>query len=669
MEAGWFLMGNDRALPDALLAPSCFRHGDYDERPVHRVAITRPFHLAECQVTNAQYEMFDPAHRELRGKLGFSRDDDEAVVFVSWHDAAAYCRWLSEREGAEFRLPTEAEWEYACRAGSSTPFSSGDELPPGAAKNQRRTWFPDRWRTTGENVVALHVGRTAANPWGLFDMHGNVEEWCLDWYGPYLERDASDPTGAPEGDFRVTRGGSHSTEPYYLRSANRAAALPEERNWLIGFRVVCADYPAPPRPARKAPVELHGINVLQTTAHRKRRSRTRRRCSAGRSATCTYLPVPTAPCSARTITIRRSASVPTATCSPSGTAASRSRAGNWAFWPAACVPAAGAWEPASVFWDAPDRNDHAPALLCDGGRLYHFNGMSAAATWGPLRTILRTSDDSGATWSPARFINAEHGPRQMPIAAAFTLRDGTLVLPCDAVSIGAGGTALWMSADGGETWRDAGGTIAGIHASAVELTDGRLLAFGRGDEVDGTLAMSVSADRGKTWQYSSSPFPPIGGSQRLVLKRVRGTCHAGTDPILLISFANAPADADDAFTVEDGGGRRGVSGMYCAASFDDGETWPFRRLVSDGGPDRVIEAMDGIPCTMGPRHAEINGYLTACQSADGRIQLISSSNHYSFNLPWLVAAMRLYPLSGLQTPVRAAPLSRRRVCTGGISSR
>ena len=68
----------------------------------------------------------------------------------------------------------------------------------------------------------------------------------------------------------------------------------------------------------------------------------------------------------------------------------------------------------------------------------------------------------------------------------------------------------------------------------------------------------------------------------------------------------------------------------------DGETWPFRRLVSDGGPDRVIEAMDAIPCTMGPRHAEINGYLTACQFADGHIQLISSSNHYSFNLPWLV---------------------------------
>ena len=294
------------------------------------------------------------------------------------------------------------------------------------------------------------------------------------------------------------------------------------------------------------------------------------------------------------------------------------------------------WEPASVFWDAPDRNDHAPALFCDGKRVYHFNGMSAAATWGPLKTILRTSGDSGATWSRARFISDDHGPRHMPIASAFALRDGTLVLPCDAVSIGDGGTALWMSRDGGETWLDAGGTIAGIHASAVELDDGRLLAFGRGDEVDGRLAMSVSADRGKTWEYSASPFPPIGGSQRLVLKRVLGTCSAGRDPILLVSFANEPAESDNAFTVEDTSGRRGVSGMYCALSFDDGASWPFRRLVSDDGPNRSIEAMNGIPCIMGPRNAEVNGYLTACQSADGRIQLITSTNHYSFNLAWLV---------------------------------
>ena len=292
IDTGTFLMENDRRLPDALLSPTCFRHGDYDERPVHRVTITKPFYLAECQVTNSQYEMFDPAHWELRGKLGFSRDDDEAVVFVSWHDAV----------------------------------SSGDELPPRVAKNQRRTWFPDRWRTTGDNVVPLHVGRAIPNAWGLCDLHGNGEEWCLGLVRP-LSRPRRERPGPPGGDFRVTRGGSHSTETYYLRSSNRAGVLPEERNWLIGFRVVCADYPDPPRPVRRVRVELHGNNVLQTTEPQAP-AQTRRRSSKGRSATCTSRPAPTAPGSACTITIRRSANVPTATCWPSGTAVSRSQAGN-----------------------------------------------------------------------------------------------------------------------------------------------------------------------------------------------------------------------------------------------------------------------------------------------------------------------------------------------------
>ena len=224
------------------------------------MTISRPFFMGVTEVTNAQYEQFDPRHKQLRGKLGFSQEDDEAVVFVSWEQAAAFCKWLSEKEGKPYRLPTEAEWEYACRAGTTTPYHTGETLPEPYQKNVAMSWFPGR--RSDKDVVPLHVARTPANPWGLHDMHGNVEEWCLDWYGPYAADAQTDPVGRADGDFRVTRGGSHSTTLEFLRSANRSGTLPEDKSWLIGFRVVQAEMPstrpmpappdAPPCPQRCA---------------------------------------------------------------------------------------------------------------------------------------------------------------------------------------------------------------------------------------------------------------------------------------------------------------------------------------------------------------------------------------------------------------------------------
>ena len=143
IEPGDFLMGNDAPIHGDLVRLGHWRYGDFDERPVRRVWITEPFALGTCQVTNAQYEEFDPSHRALRGKLGFSSDDDEAVVFVSWHDAVAYCEWLANKEGLPYCLPTEAQWEYACRAGTTTAYSTGELLPPEFHKNARMTWYPD----------------------------------------------------------------------------------------------------------------------------------------------------------------------------------------------------------------------------------------------------------------------------------------------------------------------------------------------------------------------------------------------------------------------------------------------------------------------------------------------------------------------------------------------
>ncbi|MHC4755747.1 MAG: formylglycine-generating enzyme family protein, partial [Planctomycetota bacterium] len=197
--------------------------GDYDERPIHKVKITQPFYMGICEVTNYQYELFDREHKQLRSRDGFSRDDDEAVIYVNWYDAQAFCRWLSDKESLPYRLATEAEWEYACRAGTTTNYNTGDTLPAEMLKHAKRTEGPPR--------VSLHVGKTVPNGWGLYDMHGNVEEWCYDWYGPYQDRMQRDPVGRISGNFRVTRGGSAGTKPFCLRTANRMGMMPEDKHW------------------------------------------------------------------------------------------------------------------------------------------------------------------------------------------------------------------------------------------------------------------------------------------------------------------------------------------------------------------------------------------------------------------------------------------------------
>ena len=664
IEPGCFLMGSENAqLSNELTdGKAHLRDGDWDEHPVHQVTLSTPFYMGIFQVTNAQYEEFDPGHRHLRGlpnidlqtspSLGFSREDKEAVVFVSWHDAARFCKWLSEREGKPYRLPTEAEWEYACRAGTTTHFSTGNTLPDAFHKNVGESWYPDADRSRGvAEVVPLHVGQTPPNPWGLYDMHGNVEEWCHDWYGAYEPQPQENPVGKADGLYRVTRGGSHSTLLCYLRSANRMGAVPEDKHWYIGFRVVCGAMPDTP-PSRVQKVALWGRDVKQAAL-----GETAPPTEAQFFAEpLTYVKIPAG---SNGPVFSAHNHVPSIVACPNGdmfaawyscvtergreltVAASRLRHGQ------------NEWEPAAPFWGAPDRNNHATALWCnENGRIYHFNGLSAAATWGPLALVMRYSDDNGATWTRPRLISPEHQLRQMPITSVFRKQDGSILLACDAVSGGNGGTAIWLSEDDGETWRDpgagqpipefatgkSGAWIAGIHAAVVELSDGRLMAYGRGDTIDGRMPKSVSSDGGKTWHYSASPFPPLSGGQRCVLLRLTRGGSSDFDkpaPIFLASFTGERQEPPAMPIIDASGNQRPVKGLFGALSFDDGETWARIRLISDDGPDREIETMDGRPFTMGFSSAEPGGYLAVCQGRDGTIHLISSRQHYRFNLAWL----------------------------------
>jgi sulfatase modifying factor 1 len=621
LEGGDFQMGESTApLLDALTDNRPHRiKGDFDEHPVHKVSISRPFFISACQITNAQYEQYDPAHKSLRGKNGFSKNDDEAVIFVSWFEATGFCRWLSKKEGKPYRLPTEAEWEYACRSGTQTPFFFGNSLPAPFHKNVQESWLPDPRRNSGENeIVTLTVGQTPPNAWGLYDMHGNVEEWCEDWYGLYLPQDQIDPTGPEAGDFRITRGGSHG-------------ALPQDMSWLIGLRVVLAAS-SKTNPSPGPITRRWAINVSQDTPTD---------IQTGPDPSVPYFAPPR-----KYLQVATNANGPLFHQHNHDTALAECPNGDLlALW-YSCVTERGRelvvaasrfrfgqteWDPADFFWGAPDRNNHAPALWCDGETLFHFNGLGAAATWGALATILRTSSDNGVTWSTAKLIMPEHKTQQMPVQTVFRTQDGRILLPCDAVSVGSGGTAVWLGSKDQDVWHDPGGTIAGIHASVIQLKDGRLMAFGRGDNIDEKMPMSISSDMGKTWTHSPSVFPPVSSGQRCLLLRLP------EDHIFFAAFAGAHKDENPApiIITDVSGTRRHITGLYAAISFDEGNTWANTRLVSDDGPGTQLEAMDDRPFTMGFDTAEPLGYISVCQTKNKLIHLISSRQHYTFNLAWL----------------------------------
>ncbi len=209
--------------------------GEY-ERPETVVTISQGFWMGRCEVTEAEYTAamgFDPSW--------FKGSADLPVERVTWYDAKAYCQQRSrlDRErglisrGMAYRLPTEAEWEYACRAWTSTRFSHGDDAICDALA--KYGWY-------GENAgfATRPVGERLPNPWGLNDMHGNVREWCEDWFDTYPGGSAVDPRGPATGTYRVVRGGGWADEPCCCRSATRGCTDPASGSYDLGFRVVLA---------------------------------------------------------------------------------------------------------------------------------------------------------------------------------------------------------------------------------------------------------------------------------------------------------------------------------------------------------------------------------------------------------------------------------------------
>ncbi|MCV2349690.1 formylglycine-generating enzyme family protein [Paucibacter sp. Y2R2-4] len=295
--AGEFLMGSEESVEALAQAFPALERRRFeklqDEGPVHRVRISKAFAMGAHEVTVGQFKRFvqasgyvpesirdgtggygyrrdyDPATTErgdaFEGRKpqyswlnpGFAQTDNHPVVNITWFDAVALAEWLSKTEGKRYRLPTEAEWEYAARAGTRTRFHSGDA--PNSLLKVANVFDADsaahwpKWQMhalQGPNgrgdgfAFTAPVGSFAPNAWGLFDMHGNAWEWVADWHADdyYATSSAQglavDPQGPATGDVRVRRGGSWHTWPFYARSAYRNWNAPDTRYTLLGVRLV-----------------------------------------------------------------------------------------------------------------------------------------------------------------------------------------------------------------------------------------------------------------------------------------------------------------------------------------------------------------------------------------------------------------------------------------------
>jgi formylglycine-generating enzyme len=662
IESGTFTMGQDGPQLEDYLGTKRFNEIwkvkaqiDFDEKPAHQVTISQPFFIGVTEVTVEQYRQFDPAFR--KNDLKAKPADDDSVSGVTWERAVAFCEWLSKKEGKPYRLPTEAEWEYACRAGTTTLFNTGDSLPDGHQKwfgegNYRGVYFPPGpmpreydWRTIGKPAAtalkqgeiiglvhpvdeskagspgALRVALKRPNAWGLHDMHGNVGEWCSDWHGPYESAAQTDPLGREDGDCRVFRGGFHSTLIRFVRSANRGSWVQNSASPNIGFRVVQAELPKGTFLAKAAP-PLHAKDVSQSVPD-----------TVPQPADMPFFegpkPFVRVPDDAVGPVFISQNHSPSITECPNGdllavwfstmgetgvetaNAASRLRFG------------AKEWDPASSFWDAVDVNDHAPKIWWDGDRtLYHI-----VEARGHGDNLIRRSTDNGATWSKAAVLRS-HGE---PANSLIRMRDGVIALTYDDSSI-------FISRDNGQAWQQrgrdrrstddpkpgsSGPFIPGLHAPIVQLADGRLMAFSRLDAMPlqerfgFKMPASYSSDLGETWQWEVSEFPIVSSVQKPVLLRLK------EGPIVLCSFTDEWRNWKNrkGLVFKSSSGDYTGYGLFAAVSYDEGQTWPDRRLLAP--EDKPI--------------ADGYGYLALTQTRDGRLQLLTSKNHYVFNLAWVKA--------------------------------
>jgi len=615
--------------PDVFLIPDVA-----DELPAHTVTITHPFYLSESEVTAKQYQAFRMDYEDA-GTF------PPSVSGVSWYDAVDFTNWLSKKEHRPYRLPTEAEWEYACRAGTTTPYSSGSNPPaPGVA-----------------------------NAWGLIGMESGVPEWVLDWYGRYLPTAQTDPVGPAFGFSKVVRGGGimaprahqhvNTWGPEYRRCAARASVAPSYHGQEpVGFRIAMAAMPDTPPTAAHVP--FFRKFVLPTSALPVHAAPDPRKPFF---EVHDVLPMPPDDASPLEITaagldpeLHGHNHSPGLAVMPNGDVmaiffssptSGTEYVDSTTFIGTRLRFGSNQWDTPARFYNFETINDQSALLWNDHGTVRFFGGGIGMAGV-PFR--LTSSKDNGATWSHNHLptlVGRIGGFSPQPITSAFRSSDGrTMYVATDAVG---GQSLLWASNDGGVTWRDTGGRTFGRHTTFVVLKDGSILGMGgKNTNFEGYMPESISRDGGRTWTERKSPFPPLGSNQR--------------PSIVRLSDGNL-------FFVSDFQDRKGKkpatekqSGAFVALSRNEGRTWIVKRIPGarahedfylHNRPQWHVKSFGGFATL---------GYVVAAQGPNGIIHVLTSMNHpaqeFELNEAWILSK---------SAGVTALPTGAGRVVSGHLA--
>jgi len=583
---------NSLGMKFILISPGTFdmgsEEGEWDEKPVHKVTISEPFYIQETEVTADQYRLFDPTH----WWGGYARG-------MSWYDANAFAEWVSQQQGQPYRLPTEAEWEYVCRAGTTTPFWSGYSQPA-----------PE-----------------TANPWGVKNTHNPPREWVLDWHGEYSYKDQVDPVGPSHGMARVVRGGGlDNDDMLFFRSSSRAGIAPSFAGEYhdIGFRLVIAELPDTEPLAYEAPFTRQCVKENTTQIFQ------------GPDPDVPYfnqrpmLPIPPDNAEREVIdaaglhpSFRGHNHSPGMEVCPNGDVLMIIYTSYDEYEEGVSLMAArlrfgcDQWEMPTPMFDFPGANDHAPMLWNDNGTLHFFWGCPELDNAWRYPFQWMSSPDSGATWGDVRFpdfVGSIYGHSRQPINTAFRVGN-TLYVSSD----GSGGeSVLWKSDDNGLSWYDPGGRTGGRHTTFVLLNNGDILGMGgKNTNIGGYMPKSISTDGALSWNVSSTPFNWLGSNQRPCIARLAsGRLFFCSDFQHSFDCSRAPGI--------------GEYGVLVALSDDEGQTWTIKKVES------ALEH----ECFCWPCHSDTLGYSVARQAPNGIIHVISTMNHpcqhYEMNEAWIL---------------------------------